>query len=218
METNQTEEQQIEAVKQWWKENGSSIITGLLLGIALLFGARSWFAYQERTAENASNVYINMMSALREDNEALVNQQAAVLIADYSSTPYATLAALALAKIRLEQGEPEAARTQLQWALDNSGADMLREVVRLRLVRVLIAAGDLDGAEALLGQAPPDTAFGPLHNELRGDIYAARGAAERARDEYEHALVLMQATTPERNILQLKYENTHPGATSGESP
>ena len=64
MDANATEEQQIEAFKKWWKENGSSIITGLLLGLAILFGARSWFAYQERSAENASDIYTSLMAAL----------------------------------------------------------------------------------------------------------------------------------------------------------
>ena len=218
METNQTEEQQIEAVKQWWKENGSSIITGLLLGLALLFGAKSWFAYQERTAENASNVYVSLMGALREDNEAAVGQKAAMLIADYASTPYAALGAMVLAKIKIEQDELDAAGAQLQWVLDNTDSDLLREVARLRLVRVLIAAGDPDGAEALLGEAPPDTAFAPFYSELRGDIQAARGDAGRARAEYEHALTLMQEDTPEYAILRLKYENTYPPEVAGETP
>jgi predicted negative regulator of RcsB-dependent stress response len=218
METNQTEEQQIEAVKQWWKENASSIITGLLLGLALLFGAKSWFAYQERTAENASNVYTTLMNALRQDDQTAVNQKAAMLIADYSSTPYAALGAMVLAKLKIGQGELEAASAQLQWVLDNAGSDLLRQLARLRLVRVLIAAGDPDGAEALLDQAPPDTAFAPFYSELRGDIHAVRGDAERARAEYENALSLMQADTPEYSIVRLKYENTYPAPVAGETP
>ena len=36
MDTLTTEEQQIDAIKQWWKENGSSIVTGVVLGLAVL--------------------------------------------------------------------------------------------------------------------------------------------------------------------------------------
>jgi predicted negative regulator of RcsB-dependent stress response len=114
MDANATEEQQIEALKKWWKENGSSIITGLLLGLAILFGAKSWFAYQERSAENASNIYATLMTALNSGDHAVVTQKAGMLIADYSGTPYAALGALAVARIRLEADELEAARAQLR--------------------------------------------------------------------------------------------------------
>ena len=59
-----TEDQQLEELKKWWKENGSSIITGVVLGLAILFGARAWFAWQERTAQQASAVYTVMMLSL----------------------------------------------------------------------------------------------------------------------------------------------------------
>ena len=207
MDANATEEQQIEAFKKWWKENGSSIITGLLLGLAILFGARSWFAYQERTAENASDIYTSLMSALNSGDTLAVTQKAGMLIADFSGTPYASLAAMAVARVKLEEDELEAARAQLQWALDNAGSDVIRETARLRLVRVLIAEGKYADAEAMINQAEASEAFEPLYRELRGDIHFARGDTASARAEYEHALAAMTPDMPERQLVQLKYEN-----------
>jgi predicted negative regulator of RcsB-dependent stress response len=207
MDANATEEQQIEAFKKWWKENGSSIITGLLLGLAILFGARSWFAYQERTAENASDIYTSLMSALNSGDNLAVTQKAGMLIADFSGTPYASLAAMAVARVKLEEDELEAARAQLQWALDNAGSDVIRETARLRLVRVLIAEGKYADAEAMINQAEASEAFEPLYRELRGDIHFARGDTASARAEYEHALAAMTPDMPERQLVQLKYEN-----------
>jgi predicted negative regulator of RcsB-dependent stress response len=175
METHETEEQQIAALKSWWKENGSSIVTGIVLGLAVLFGAKAWFAYQERTAQNASNVYMVMMNALETGDAALVSERAGLLIAEFSRTPYAAFAALALAKLKLEEGELEAAQAQLQWALDNSSSAVIQDVVRLRLARVQIARGELDAAAQLLDQAVPGSAFDALYTEVRGDIHAARG-------------------------------------------
>ena len=217
MESNETEEQQIAALKKWWKENGSSIITGLLLGLALLFGGKSWFAWQDRNAENASNIYATMMAALGNGEEKLVNDKAGRLIADYTSTPYAPLAALALAKTKLEQGELEAARAQLQWALEHTGSDVIRDTVRLRLARVMVAENDLDGAATLISQGRSESAFAPLYNELRGDIQLARGDMRSARTEYERALAGMSGGSPGRQLLQLKYDNITPAAGSGDS-
>jgi predicted negative regulator of RcsB-dependent stress response len=215
MDANATEEQQIEAFKKWWKENGSSIITGLLLGLAILFGAKSWFAYQERTAENASNIYTSLMSALNSGDTLAVTQKAGMLIADYSGTPYAPLAAMAVARVKLEEDELEAARAQLQWALDNAGSDVIRETARLRLVRVLTAEGSYDEAEAMINRAGASEAFEPLYRELRGDIHLARGDTASARAEYEHALAAMTPDMPERQLVQLKYDNTAISGSGG---
>ena len=135
MDTLTTEEQQIAAIKQWWKENGSSIVTGVVLGLAVLFGGKAWFAYQERTAQNASNVYAAMMRSLQMGDALNTAEMAGMLLADYGSTPYAALGALALARIRLEEGETGPARGQLQWVLDNSDSEIFRDIARLRLAR-----------------------------------------------------------------------------------
>jgi predicted negative regulator of RcsB-dependent stress response len=188
-----------------------------LLGLALLFGGKSWFAWQDRNAENASNIYATMMAALGNGEEKLVNEKAGRLIADYTSTPYAPLAALALAKTKLAQGELVAARTQLQWALEHTDSDVIRDTVRLRLARVMVAENDLDGAAALISQDRPESAFSPLYGELRGDIQLARGDMGNARAEYERALAGMSGESPGRQLLQLKYDNAAPAAGSGDS-
>jgi predicted negative regulator of RcsB-dependent stress response len=216
MDVHETEEQQVEALKKWWKENASSIITGILLGLAVLFGTRTWFSYQETQAGNASNIYSGMMGALNSGEEAAVTERASILIADYPKTPYATLAALALAKVKLGQGELAAAHAQLQWALENTASDVVRHTVRLRLARVMIDEDNLDGAETLLAEITPDAAFEPLYAELRGDIQLARGNASNARAEYEQALAGLQPTAPGYGFVKLKYENIQPAAGSGE--
>ncbi len=218
MEMHATEEQQIESFKKWWKENASSVITGILLGVAVLFGAKSWFAYQERAAENASNIYTTLMNALSNGQESLVNEQAGVLISDFSSTPYAPLAALALAKLKLEQGELQAAHAQLQWALDHAGSEVIGHTARLRLARVMMAEGNLDAAEALTAHVAGDEGgFASMYAELRGDIHLARGDAASARAQYEHALAALTTESPGRQLLQLKYDSTVPAAGTGDT-
>ncbi|MEW8396328.1 MAG: tetratricopeptide repeat protein, partial [Candidatus Thiodiazotropha sp.] len=38
MSEYQTEEEQVEAIKRWWKENGTSVIAGLVIGLGGIFG------------------------------------------------------------------------------------------------------------------------------------------------------------------------------------
>jgi predicted negative regulator of RcsB-dependent stress response len=208
MDTLTTEEHQIAAIKQWWKENGSSIVTGVVLGLAVLFGGKAWFAYQERNAQSASNIFAVMMNALQNGDALNAGEKAGMLLADYGSTPYAALGALALARVRVEEGQLDAARAQLQWVLDNSDSEVFRDIASLRLARVLIASGDLDAATAIAGKAPSDGAFEALFAEVRGDIQRSRGDLVAASAAYQQALAAMPGDSQQRELLQLKYADT----------
>ena len=144
MDANLTDEEKLAEVKKWWGENGGSIITGVVLGLALLFGGKAWFAYQERNAETASNIYTLLMNAQESGNHQMLTEKAGVLIADYTGTPYATLAALALAKMNIEAGELAAARSHFQWVIDNTDSAVMRDTARLRMTRVMIAMDNRD--------------------------------------------------------------------------
>ena len=214
MDAHLTDDEKLAEVKKWWGENGGSIITGVVLGLAVLFGGKAWFAYQERNAETASNIYTTLMTALEGGDEQVVNERAAMLISDYSGTPYAALAALALARMNIEAGELEAAQSRLQWVMDNSDSDIMRETARLRMARVMVAMGNLDAATSLLDQATTGTPFDPLYTEIRGDIDVARGDRAAANKAYQAALDATAGDSPGRHLLQLKYDSTLVAATA----
>ena len=202
-----TEEQQLEEFKKWWKENGSSIITGIVLGLAILFGARAWFAWQERTAQQASAVYTVMLNDMQAGNVQAATDNAGVLIADFSRTPYAALAAMLLAKLRIEGNDLDAARSQLQWVLDNGSSEELQNIARLRLARVLVSQEDYDAALGLLAAVDAELGQDGVASELRGDIHSQRGELQHAVDAYQEALLLMKPEYPGRHLVQLKYDN-----------
>jgi predicted negative regulator of RcsB-dependent stress response len=211
MDTHVTEEQQIAALKQWWKSNSSSIITGLILGLAILFGSKAWFAWQDRIAGQASEVYSIMINALENGNNRAVTEKAGMLIGDYSSTPYAALAAMALASLHIQEGELEAAANQLQWVLDNGGTDFVRDTARLRLARVKLAQGHPDDAESVLGKAGSSSVAEVLFAELQGDIHLARGDRDKALAAYQRALAIADEDFTGRTMLQLKYDELASG-------
>ena len=208
MDANLTDDEKLAELKKWWGENGGSIITGVVLGLAVLFGGKAWFAYQDRKAEAASNIYTTLMVALERGENQIVTGKAGVLVADYTGTPYATLAALALAKMNIEAGELAVASSHLQWVIDNTRSDISRDTARLRLARVMVAMDDLDGALVVLDQAVPGTSFDPLYTEVRGDVDVARGDLAAANKTYQTALDMTDANAPGRHLLQLKFDST----------
>lgn len=215
MDANMTDEERLQLIKKWWRENGGSIVTGVVLGLAVLFGSKAWFSYQDGKAQTASNLFTVVMSALQSGDAMAVTEKTSMLATEYGDTPYAALAALALAKSKIIDGDLNAAQAQLHWVLDNSNSDIFQDIARLRLARVLIAMGDLEGADALLKQAVQGNAFDPLYTEVRGDVNIARGDTVAANQAYQQALAATAAEAPGRHLLELKYQSTQ--ATSADS-
>ena len=217
MDANLTDEERLDIIKKWWKENGSSIVTGVVLGLAVLFGSKAWFSYQETNAQTASNIYMTMIAALENGDAAAVAVKADMLVMEHGSSPYATLAALAMAKIKIETGELNDAQAQLRWVLDNSKSGIFRDTARLRLARVLIAMEDLDAAEALLQEPASGDAFDPLYTEVKGDVNVARGDIGAAHSAYQQALAETADGSPGRHMLELKYQGTQGSAVAPEA-
>jgi predicted negative regulator of RcsB-dependent stress response len=183
----ETEEQQVEALKEWWKQNGLAIIGGAVLGIAALLGWRGWNMYQEKQATEASDIFAVAQEALNNNDINALHEQAKNLRTNYASTPYASLAALHQAKNQIEKGDNAAAEESLRWVLKNSKQDSVQNVARLRLARLLLADYKFDEALVMVNSVISG-AYASLANEIRGDIFVAKGEIEQAKGAYDQAM------------------------------
>ena len=206
MEIHATEQEQVDALKKWWKANGSSIVTGLLIGLAVLLGGKAWFGYQERNAANASNLYVQLMNALDAGKDEEAKSHASEIISGFSNTGYAPLSALALARIAANEGELEAAQTQLQWAIDYADSDSVGHVARQRLVRVMIAREDYAGARQILDTVVDTGAYAYQYLALKGDLYKAQDQLAEAAQAYKSALEKMPAQSADATLIRIQYE------------
>ncbi len=207
MDVNASEKEQIESLKKWWKDNGSSLITGVLLGLTLLFGGKAWVNWKDTQAQNASNVYTQMQSALNQNNIELARGQANELISNHTGSGYAPLAALMLAKLEVQDGKIAAAQGQLEWALEHAKTPQMTHVVRTRLVRALIDEKAYDQAETLISQVTDAGEYSAVYTELKGDLAFAKGETKRAADAYRDALAAFPPDAPNVTYLRVKYEN-----------
>jgi predicted negative regulator of RcsB-dependent stress response len=216
METLQTEEQQVEALKKWWEKNGRSAIVALIVGFGIVLGGRAWMDYRNTQSEAASLLYEGMIKAQKEDKLDSALEQGARLLGQYESTPYATLAALASAKIKVDQGDAAAARTHLQWAIDHGKPEAMVLLARLRLARVLFDAGETQQALSTLGTDAPE-GFAAEYKELEGDIYRAQAETDKARTAYQDAMKALTPMTRDRSALEMKLQDVG-GEVPAESP
>lgn len=200
----ETEEEQVEAIKAWWKENGNSVIAGVVLGVAGLVGWKSWNTYQETQALEASDIYFDIRESVVSQNKDAILQQAKILKESYSGTPYAALGALILAKAKADEDDHEATIENLQWVVDNGNEENIKSIAKLRLARVYVASNDLTAAEAILNQDFP-SAYDSLLMEIRGDLYSQRGDIEAARNAYDAAIAA--STDQSINYLKMKRDN-----------
>ena len=59
-----TEEEQVAAIKSWWKENGKSLVLTVAVVLAGVFGWKAWQQKQANDAEAASIIYQNLVQAV----------------------------------------------------------------------------------------------------------------------------------------------------------
>lgn len=181
-----TEEEQVERLKQWWRENGLSIIVGVVVGLGIFVGWQGWRAYEVRQAEQGSAAFDAFTQQAAADNLESTLAAETQLREAFPGSAYADLAGLEVARQLVVEGRLDEAAERLR-QVTNEGANVaLKELARLRLARVLLAQDALDAAADLLAKpAPP--AFAGEAAVLRGDLARLRGDLEAARSAYLEA-------------------------------
>ncbi|MGE0371519.1 MAG: YfgM family protein [Gammaproteobacteria bacterium] len=204
------EEEQLEELKKWWEKYRNPVIYGLLAGIVTILGVRAWMVHQGDLTVSASNEYEQLQIELRAGNAAAVSKRGDYIIDTYPRTPYAVLAAFALAREHVDRGDPAAARARLEWVIEHGKQPEFVHIARLRLGKLLLAMGEGAQALALLEPVEADT-YAAEYAELKGDIYAETGQTARARQAYELALDKAGAQGDTR-MLRIKLDNLGAGA------
>lgn len=190
--TYETDDEKVEAIKKWWKDNGPSVIAGVVLGLVAIYGWRYWVDYRNDVAGKASTAFEQLAMAAAAGDAAAksdsVAEQAKALKDDYGSTPYPALGALIAAKTLYEAGKTAEAKAELQSVIAAAPDPAFERIAALRLARIQVAEGDLDGATATLAAHDSGPAFAGEFAAVRGDIALARGDTAAARKAYEQAL------------------------------
>ena len=202
MDEFSTEDEQVAELRKWWNENKSYVMTGLVVGLAVLFGYRAWTDARNTRAEKASQQYSLLQAAVDSKDMASAEGLLTTLSADYSSTPYLDQAYLSIARLRIENGDLDGAVNLLESALNSKDKELAR-VARLRIARVRLAQGESDAALALVDVKNVGS-YGALFAELRGDIHASAGRSQQAGEAYRQALDFDGEGLLNRPLVEMK--------------
>jgi predicted negative regulator of RcsB-dependent stress response len=199
------EQEQIEALKAWWKDNGNFVLGAVLVVVVVMGGWRGWQYYQHQQATEAATLYQQVVEQVGSRDPKRVNDAAAAVMDKFASTAYASRAALLAAQVN-EQGKDAArAKTQLQWVIDHASEAALKDVARLRLAAVLLGEKNYADALTLLEAKHPES-FDGLYSDLRGDVLSAQGKADEAKSAYKLAYEKFDAQSMYRNLIQMKID------------
>lgn len=205
IEGYETEEQQVDAIKQWWKDNGNTLIIGAVVSLAGLWG---WRFYNESVIsgqEIASQAYTNMLIKHEaQGNESGVDSVISTFISENSDNSYGVLASLLLAKEAVQQQDFELAKKQLvQLQTQNSYAP-LNAVINLRLARVEVELALYPEALATLALIS-EKSFLAQGYQVKGSIYLKQGDETLARVAFQDAINASQGRVD--LLLQLQFDD-----------
>ncbi|TPH18621.1 YfgM family protein [Litorilituus lipolyticus] len=203
MEVYQTEEQQVEAIKGFWKENGNTVISGIVIGFAGFIGFN---LYKDSVLESelalADSYQALMESSTKNPQEFTANAEK--FINENGTTSYASLTALALAKEAATHQDWAQAQKQLTIAIEKASNDGVKAIATIRLARVQVQLEEYAAALATLAKPLPES-FTAAKEEIKGDTYLQQGKKDLARTAYQAAIAADGlATSPS---LQMKLDD-----------
>lgn len=222
MALDAAEEENIEALKKWWDENGKPL---LFFAIFVIGGYGAWLLWQNTQAtdaETASDLYEEVLSlAISEPGLPVAEQESLRILelfdqlkVDYSGSVYALYGALFAAQQLVNANDLDAAEDSLQWVLDNQQNGLFSQTdegliltTNLRLGRVILAKGESERALNLVNGIDPK-AFEAGFAELRGDIYVTMGRIVDARDAY----IAAQQAGSSNDGLRMKLDDLADGS------
>ena len=197
------EEQEINQLKDWWKENGKTIIVAFILGVGGMFGWRYWQAHQAEQIAQASAQYDALIYSAQQ-NEQAKKANIEQFVQANSKTAYAVFALLDEAKKATEKQDFAAAEANLNQALTQSQDEVLTSIVALRLSAVQFQLGQLDNALTTLHQVKGES-FNARKAILTGDIQVAKGDKVAAKKSFEQAQ--QSGSQLEQQMAKMKLNN-----------
>ena len=197
------EEQEINQLKEWWKENGKTIIVAFILGVGGMFGWRYWQAHQAEQIAQASAQYDALIYSAEQDEQAKKANIEQFVQAN-SKTAYAVFTLLDEAKKATEKQDFAAAEANLNQALTQSQDEVLTSIVALRLSAVQFQLGQLDNALTTLNQVKGES-FNARKALLTGDIQVAKGDKVAAKNSFDQAQ--QSGSQLEQQMAKMKLNN-----------
>jgi len=198
--------EQGERVQQWLRQNGLSIIVGIVIGLVAIFGWQQWKKHKASHQANAAQLYQQVQTALAAGRQDQADAVVGQLMKDYADSPYALFAVTdrAVQDVRAKQWDK--ALVSLDWAQKHAASPELKALTELRIARVQLAQGHAQQALDTLARMPAGSYPG-LAEELRGDALVKLNRPDDARNAYLAAQAALGKAELQGGDLQMKIDD-----------
>ena len=203
MEVYSNENEQTDALRNFFANNGKALAIGVVIGIAALGGWRYWSSHQDDTAKTVSAQYQQLTSAMQAGKPETL--EAVDRFASENSNTYGALAAMDLAKQYVDADQLDKAATLLQNGLKDTKDANLQAVINLRLARIQLQQNQVDAALKTLDGVKGD-GWTAIVADIRGEALLTKGDKQGARDAWSKG-VESDASPALKQMMQMKMNN-----------
>jgi predicted negative regulator of RcsB-dependent stress response len=199
------EQEKIDELKAWWSKYGTLIVIGLAVFAASIAGVQAWKYYQNQKIAQVAELFDSLLQVQTSGDAKKINDAAGLVMEGFPGSGYASRAAMISARASFDALDLQNAKSRLQWVLDNSKEDELKNLARLRLASILLDEKKYDDALRIL-ETKHGTSFDGLSADLKGDVLSAAGRIPEARAAYQMALDKIGGKGTYFNIVQMKLD------------
>jgi predicted negative regulator of RcsB-dependent stress response len=199
------EQEQLDAIKAWWKQYGNLITWFLIILLSLFVVWKAWGVYKVKQASQASVLFEEVKKAIHEKDQIKVLHAVTDVQEKFSGTNYAQMASLLGAKSAFESGDLKTAKMQLVWVTEHGKAIEFKSLAKIRLAGILLDEKSYDDAQKLLEGNFPEALRSSIADR-KGDILVAQNKIDEARVAYQSAISKGGPNNPERQYIQLKLD------------
>lgn len=197
------EQEQLDALKAFWKSYGNLITWTLILALGAFAGWRWWQHRQAEQGLAAGAMYEELDRAVTANDAQKTARVLADLQQRFPKTAWAAQGALLAAKLQAEQGQADAAKASLGWVIGTVDDNELKAMARLRLAAVHAEAKAFDEALKLLAEPVP-APFEGLRADRQGDVLVLQGKPAEAVAAYQKAYAALSDKLDYRRFVEAK--------------
>jgi len=180
------DEQQSEHFKNFYNLHKFKIFSAIAVFLVAFFAYQYLESVNQSNDEEASQLFQDVIVS-KIGNIDEIKSKVGELQNDFSNSPYAARASIYYSKLLVEAGDYTAAAKELIWASGENIEPSIQSMANYLLGNLYLVEKKLDEALEVANKIITDGYIG-LANDLKGDIYLAKGDKENAIKSYELAL------------------------------
>jgi len=181
--------EQAEQVKRLWSRYGSTLLTIILIIIAIIL-AKQWWDHQKNSKNiKAENSFIGLMNAANSYDDTKIDFYANRIISDDPKSIYSAISRLFLAKLEIDRNNPDKAAEFLRPIIKQKKG-VISQTAALRLARIYLSQNKATNALKMLknSDAFDNSRHTTDYQMILAQCYLKLNNTKEAREHLETAL------------------------------